>query len=442
MHILFRTCPELCLHQTLRFIEGGRKIASLSPGTRHRSLPAPRDGKTLTGFGCPAGAAYQNRCPQTSSAPKGLSSRVNPSQSLAATNANSTAKPSRLASIPENVFLEPQSPATIVLVDTEKALKDMLLKIQGLPVKPPSLYIDAEGHNLGRTGSLALLQILVTPLNSIFVVDIHVLKDAAFTLCTDESTMTLRKILESDEIPKVIFDARNDSDNLFTEYGICLGGVRDLQLMEFFSRRDAPGFTVLGLAKCVERHLFASPDVIQKWKLQKERGKLLFNPRFGGSPDVFTKRPLSNTMLAYASGDVEHMSALYHKYRRRLPLRRWKWVLEKSRKRVLTSHAPAFALEHDRRWVAPSWTGNWDHDAKEPVSNSDKGNAEPISPSPLPGTSLTKTPQNDASVVLTTANSTVETPPRISQPLSTIKGPSRQAVASRSQRLIRRIFDM
>lgn len=445
MHSLFRTCPEFCCRQNFRIIKQGRSIASLALNIRGKPLleqSSPRDGKRLTGFGHSADAVYQSRYLRTSPDPKGLSILVNSSKSAATTNTNSIPKSSPQASISENRYPEPQPPATIVLVDNEKALKDMLLKMQDLPVKPPSLYVDAEGHNLGRTGSLALLQILITPLNCIFVVDVHVLKHAAFTTCPDDSTISLKKVLESDEIPKVVFDVRNDSDNLFTEYGICLGGVRDLQLMEYFSRPDVPGFTVLGLAKCIERHLFASPDVIQKWKLQKEKGKILFNPRFGGSPDVFTKRPLSKTILTYAAGDVEHMSALYHKYRRKLPLRRWKWVLEKSRKRVMTSHTPACALEHDRRWVAPSWTGAWDHDVEGPLSNPDEGNATLATSSPFPNSSFTKTPHNDTSVVMTTTDSMAELPIRTSQHHSKMKGPSNKAVPSRTQRLIRRVFGM
>lgn len=255
----------------------------------------------------------------------------------------------------------------IAVVNNETSLKDMLDEMLDLPAKPPSLYIDAEGENLGRKGTLALLQIMVLPRRCIYVVDIHVLKTAAFTTCARDANTTLKSILESEQIPKVIFDARNDSDNLYNEYGISLGGVRDLQLMEYFSRPRIAGFTVQGLAKCIEQHLHASPDVLQKWMVQKENGKKLYRPKFGRSTKAFFDRPLSSDVLAYAAGDVEHLSTLYRKYHRNLPRHRWKWMLEKSRDRARTAHLPTFALEHDSRWAAPKWTGKWDQGDEAPV---------------------------------------------------------------------------
>ncbi|KAK5057618.1 hypothetical protein LTR84_011618 [Exophiala bonariae] len=256
---------------------------------------------------------------------------------------------------------------TVLVVDDKTSLKNMLDRMLDLPAKPPSLYIDAEGENLGRKGTLALLQIMVRPQWCTYIVDIHVLKSAAFTTCASDGTTTLKSILESERIPKVIFDARNDSANLFSEYGILLGRVHDLQLMEYFSRPVVPGFTVLGLAKCIEQHLHLSPDMVQKWMLRKESGKKLYHPKFGGSSKVFFHRPLPSNVLAYAAGDVEYLGMLYQKYRRNMPRQRWKWMLEKSHNRVRTVHLPTFALEHDRRWAAPKWTGKWDQDDKAPI---------------------------------------------------------------------------
>jgi exonuclease 3'-5' domain-containing protein 1 len=422
MSKLFKRHPQIFCNRNHRTIKQKRDIASLAIQLRRKPLQSfPLDGKKGSGVIHNAGIAHQTRCFKSSPGCQELLSRVNSLLPAATTDTNSTLEPFSKTSIPETLPPSSQSPATIILIDNKRALKDMLLKMQDLPVKQPSLFIDAEGNNLGRTGSLALLQILVAPLKCIFVVDIHVLKSAAFTTCASDSTLTLKGILESDEIPKVIFDVRNDSDNLFAEYGICLGGVRDLQLMEYFSRPREPGFTLLGLAKCIEKHLHATPDVIEKWKSQKEKGKILFSPRFGGSHEVFFNRPLSSSMLAYAAGDVEHMSTLYLKYRRKLPPSRWKWVLEKSRKRVKTSHIPAFALEHDRRWVAPSWTGRWNHDGEVFVSNGTQVKSTLATASSLPNTSLPKTPQNKASTFVTTTSPTIKPLPQKPQHHSTIK---------------------
>lgn len=435
MHTLFKRCPQICCNRILPTIKQERGIASLAIQSRRSPLSLqslPLSGKKATGFINNFSIVHQSRCFTPSLDCHGLLSRVNSLLPAATNDTHSTPEPSPKPSIPETPPPSSQPPATIVLVDNERALKDMLHQIRDLPVKPPSLYIDAEGHNLGRTGSLALLQILVTPLKCIFVVDIHVLKSAAFSTCASDSTMTLKEVLESDEIPKVIFDVRNDSDNLFTEYGICLGGVRDLQLMEYFSRPRDPGFTVIGLAKCIEKHLHATPDVIEKWKFQKERGKILFSPRFGGSHKVFFNRPLSSSMLAYAAGDVEHMSTLYLKYRRKLPPSRWKWVLEKSRKRAKTAQIPAFALEHDRRWIAPSWTGRWNHDADVFVPNGTQGKSTLATASSLPNPSFPNTTPNKASPFVTTASPTMDLLPRKQQHRAQIKGTDGQVVSSKS----------
>ncbi|GLA08253.1 hypothetical protein AnigIFM60653_009782 [Aspergillus niger] len=59
---------------------------------------------------------------------------------------------------------------------------------------------------------------------------------------------TLRSILESDGIPKVFFDVRNDSAAMFHQYQVELAGIYDLQVMEV-GTRARPGKYLASPAK-------------------------------------------------------------------------------------------------------------------------------------------------------------------------------------------------
>lgn len=121
---------------------------------------------------------------------------------------------------------------------------------------PPHLYLDLEGFNLCRHGSISLLTLYDRSQSCVYLIDIHTLGHATFEIRsttnkkslyqdiqaidtdsseTDAGGVTLRSILESANIPKVFFDVRNDADALFNIYGINLQGVQDLQVMELAS---------------------------------------------------------------------------------------------------------------------------------------------------------------------------------------------------------------
>lgn len=147
------------------------------------------------------------------------------------------------------------------------------------------MYIDVEGECLGRNGSVSLLTVLVYPaegLERVHILDIHILGSAAFH-AVGERGKILKNIFEEPEISKVFFDVRNDSDALFTHYGINLRGVWDLQLMDSAGRPTTQSRGLLsGLAKCMESVLL-NEDQITEWNLCKDKGERLWNPDKGGS---------------------------------------------------------------------------------------------------------------------------------------------------------------
>ena len=120
------------------------------------------------------------------------------------------------------------------------------------------------------------------PKDHVFLVDIFVLKGAAFCTCNASGT-NLRSILESALVPKVFFDVRNDSDALFSHFHISLAGVHDVQLMEVATRSSQSRERVAGLATCIKRDAQLTAEASALWKATKQKGLLHLAPEHGGS---------------------------------------------------------------------------------------------------------------------------------------------------------------
>lgn len=101
-----------------------------------------------------------------------------------------------------------------VFLNTAISVADVVEELFELPADPPSLYLDLEGTNLSRHGSISILQIFVLPHNRTYLIDIHTLKENAFAKAASNG-QTLKKLLETESVPKVFFDVRNDSDALY-----------------------------------------------------------------------------------------------------------------------------------------------------------------------------------------------------------------------------------
>ena len=150
--------------------------------------------------------------------------------------------------------------STSKLVSTAGELAQVLGSLNLSQTLPPHLFIDLEGVNLSRHGSISILTLYDRSHRTVYLIDMFALGSLAFTTSAcakyperdlrDDSMevddfvaatgtkphfITLKKILECGEIPKVFFDARNDSDALFALFGVKLQGVQDLQVMELAS---------------------------------------------------------------------------------------------------------------------------------------------------------------------------------------------------------------
>lgn len=226
------------------------------------------------------------------------------------------------------------------MIDSPLALKTFIDDLPDCKGAEPSLYIDLEGNNLSRNGTLSLITVLVEPRHTVHLVDVTGLgKDTFDTAGSDGRT--LRRILESQEIVKVFFDIRNDSDALFGLFGVRVRGIEDVQLMELASRNFQKRH-INGLAKCIERDSTLSFKDKREWKDGKERGKRLFDPNLGGGYAVFDERPLSTEIKKYCVQDVIHMPALRELYRAKLCDAWWRKIEDETSARVRLSQGRTF----------------------------------------------------------------------------------------------------
>ncbi|KAL9634692.1 MAG: hypothetical protein Q9164_003946 [Protoblastenia rupestris] len=243
------------------------------------------------------------------------------------------------------------------LIDTTAAIAQLIDNITNLPISPPSLFIDLEGINLSRNGSLSLIQLLANPQNHTYLIDVHVLGNAVFTTPGIRNGMTtLKNIFESAHTPKIFFDVRNDSDTLFAHFGIALQGVQDVQLMENASR---PGRLygkrlLAGLASCIEKDAPIGLQEKQAFKAGKEAGARLFDPRKGGAYEVFNKRPLDEVVKAYCVQDVRFLPMLREVYWNRLTVQ-WKGKVEVETEIRVTNSQGVGYQPHGREKALGPW---------------------------------------------------------------------------------------
>lgn len=210
--------------------------------------------------------------------------------------------------------ISPKSKVTVI--DSEGSLLPLLDSITSLAVEPPSLYIDLKGMSLGRHGSISILSLYIAPTRETYLIDIYNLKEAAFSITTTSGT-SLKTILESPTIPKVVFDIRNDSDALFSLFQISVAGIKDVQLMELATRNGSRRL-LSSLTTCIEDESPISALERITWRVAKDRGHLLFDPEMGGRFEVFNERPLKPDIIQYCQQDVALLAALYGVYNDKL----------------------------------------------------------------------------------------------------------------------------
>lgn len=255
------------------------------------------------------------------------------------------------------------------IINTVEQIGDVVDWLVLVPENPfsysPSMYIDLEGINLCREGSLSIFTLMAdVGTRRVYLFDVHSLGALVFNTAGVKKK-TLKDILEDDKISKVFFDARNDSDVLFAHFGVRLRGVEDVQLMESATRRTTKSRKFLsGLAKCVEENLIACMWRIgpnqENWKLAKAKGEQLFKAEHGGSYEVFNQRPIPEEIISYCVGDVCYLPELRDRFWSNRAYRWQDLVTEETKKRVAASQEPDYQPNGPDRAVAP-----WNDDQNE-----------------------------------------------------------------------------
>src|SRR5579871_5241278 len=136
----------------------------------------------------------------------------------------------------------------IILVDSNEVLqknKHFLRKIKNI------IYVDLEGINLGKNGSITLLQIYIPEIDLILIYDFLEIKDL-FTRCPE-----LKEIFESPRIQKKFFDFRSDINALYFIYNIdvqCVDCIQVRYMAEMFEK-NVPSEKCHGLIHVFEEKL-------------------------------------------------------------------------------------------------------------------------------------------------------------------------------------------
>lgn len=268
-------------------------------------------------------------------------------------DAHSQVIPSLLSDVKEPVA---EQSSDYRLVDTAAKMISFLDCISDIPTASaePSLYIDLEGVNLSRQGSICIIQIMVLHSYNVYLVDILKLGSDAFTISCGKGT-SLRQVLESDGIIKAFFDVRNDSDALHHHYGVRLEGVYDIQLIELVTRPARVSRKYLtSLAKCVEYNAGLAGAEMTFWKQMKDKGLRLFCPAHGGSYEIFNTRPLAPDILEYCVQDVVLLPRLWQSYDQKLSKILRSRVLDATKRRIQESQSPAYIPHGRHKALAPT----------------------------------------------------------------------------------------
>ena len=136
----------------------------------------------------------------------------------------------------------------VVFIDsyTPEAFTQCVLELKRAKV----IAYECEGVRLSRTGKITLLQIAIP--KKIFLIDVMTIGGKEVFIDGG-----LKDIIESEEILKLAYDVRMDSDALFHQHDVVLKNVLDLQLLDIAIRRAAGGIVehLPSLSKTVSRRL-------------------------------------------------------------------------------------------------------------------------------------------------------------------------------------------
>lgn len=237
----------------------------------------------------------------------------------------------------------PQAKSSIV--DTQAGIVSMLEALDNCLdryIAQPQLVIDAEGDNLGRSGTLTVLTLYVPALNHVFIIDVLSLDDAAFkTGIPTDSSMNLRYVLENKGLKKLLWDCSSDAEALYHHFNIQLAGVVDVQLLDLAtSPKPKDRKKLKALSVRLPLRIFKGDKAVSsEWRQTKDWGGVMvregikeaerlyeesggdFMTAASSSIDeegnnqkpvhAFAVRPLHPWLFEYCVNDVRWLPAMY-----------------------------------------------------------------------------------------------------------------------------------
>ncbi|XP_049953777.1 egalitarian protein homolog [Schistocerca serialis cubense] len=181
--------------------------------------------------------------------------------------------------------------ATRVVVNVKESLQivEDILSAAKLG-KPVAVSFDCEGINLGVKGQLTLFQI-GTLSGQAYLFDL-------ITCPSLVSNGGLQRLLESEIVTKVVHDCRNDSVNLFNQFGITLKNVFDTQAAHAVLQLQELGKPVYKVQNVSLNALCEKYDAPSNPLKEQLKNVYRRDQRY------WARRPLSRDMLLYAAADV------------------------------------------------------------------------------------------------------------------------------------------
>jgi len=171
-------------------------------------------------------------------------------------------------------------------IDQCRCMAERILSSQA-----PAIAVDCEGAQLGRFGSVGLLQ-LATP-REVFLVDV----DAGGTRMLEP----LAPLLGNPDVVKVFHDCREDASTLLHRYGMPLAAVFDTQIghMAWLERRN------------LELYQASIAEVLRTFRLSTYRAHRWDElERKPIAPSQWQRRPLEPQAVRYAVEGVAHLLPL------------------------------------------------------------------------------------------------------------------------------------
>jgi hypothetical protein len=141
--------------------------------------------------------------------------------------------------------------AKIVYITTLKVCRAAVDRLSS----ETEVALGVEGTNLGRNGTISLIQLYSQTQNTVFLFDIWSLggktalsNGGSGSSNNNKEGGNLRTILESDKIQKIVFDVRSSADALFHLFDCRLKNVFDIQIL-FSTRFESYSDNLRGFTK-------------------------------------------------------------------------------------------------------------------------------------------------------------------------------------------------